>query len=206
MLVVLAGQVCLHFRGRAGGTPPGVGSRLQVHLAFAPVFASVPEAVQAVVSEVSQPDSPGFVSGEVSPEAAGFSLPPLAVAGDDAVVAGGLPEDDEGRVGLAPFYYPHAELDVPPYPLLELPELPPGGQDFLTPGTLQVEVWVDDVGRVRRIDVLASDLPDELVTLMAGAVREQPFAPGVRQGIKVHARIKGELRYSPKPLPIRIRK
>lgn len=209
LLVLLAGQGLLSSRARTGGVSPGTAPRLQVHLqvhlASAAALSSLPEAAQVLPFEAPPPFSPALVSGEVS-SGAGLSLPPLAGAGSDAVVASDVPEDTEGGVGLTPYYYQHADLDVPPYPLLELPELPPGGQDFLTPGTLQVEVWVDDVGRVRRVDVLASDLPDELVALMAAAVREQPFAPGVRQGIKVFARIKGELRYSPKPLPVRLRK
>ncbi|SDH10014.1 hypothetical protein [Propionivibrio dicarboxylicus] len=114
-----------------------------------------------------------------------------------------------GVVAIDPTYYLHAEVDVPPYPLTELSTLAAsasGGQEALTPGRLVVELWIDDVGRVGRVDVLDTDLPAVLVASLEEALLRQPFTPAIRHGASVHARLKGELQYAPPPPRARLRR
>lgn len=117
-----------------------------------------------------------------------------------------IAENDSGITLATPVYYTLPELDLPPYPLAELPALPPASQDYLMPGKVRVELWVDEAGRGVRIEVLATELPPELTELMAAAMLRQPFAPAQRQGLAVRARIRGELHHEPVPARARLRR
>ncbi|WP_319243772.1 hypothetical protein [uncultured Propionivibrio sp.] len=196
------------------GLPRGDAFASLTRAAPLPLDARIAAAVSETAADMPKRRAPDIAgaSSAMAPLPATTTTARAAVAADPAVSAVSASAQDvaatpparralaAGIVAIEPTYYLHTEVDVPPYPLTELSALAasvPGARDVLVPGKVVVELWVDDAGRVARVDVLDTDLPAALVAGLEETLLRQPFTPAIRHGAWVHARIKGELQYAP---------
>lgn len=116
-------------------------------------------------------------------------------------VATGLEvKDPGGGAHAAPYYFRHSEIDIPPYPLNEFPDLS-DGKSYSLAGKVVLELWVDDTGRVDRVNVLDTDLPEIQLGRVVEMISEQKFTSAVLHGQKVHSRVIGEIRFNSPVLP-----
>lgn len=94
-------------------------------------------------------------------------------------------------VAAAEKYYEVQELDTPPAPKQQIePQYPPEALAARMSGMVQLEMYVDESGAVRALRVLRSTAPEVFDQAALDAFREQPFAPGIKDGRPVRTRLK----------------
>lgn len=117
----------------------------------------------------------------------------------------GVAEDDalrffESLSTPAVYYFALRELDLPPYPLAEITGNIPELQGAQSSGTMEIELWVNDVGQVAKVAILKSDLPENYGAAVERMLKDIPFAPAKRAGASVCARIRFAMSFAPPPL------
>jgi TonB family protein len=111
-----------------------------------------------------------------------------------AVVAGAI-----GWIDRVPArYFPENEVDRKAYPLRRI-DLPypddREGVDYY--GTLRMELRIDEHGRVDRVDVVKSTLPERYRDACVKAFATARFEPALRKGRKVKSVKRVEVRFAP---------
>lgn len=95
-------------------------------------------------------------------------------------------------------YFPASELARPAAPTRDLRlQFPPGREGVDYYGTLRFDVYIDERGRVDRIDVLESTVPESFRAAALARFRMTPFEPAVRYGRAVKSVKRVEVSFVP---------
>ena len=88
------------------------------------------------------------------------------------------------------------DIDRPPEPLLDIsPAYPEGAFAAGLSGKVEVEVWVDERGRVENAVVISTTMADAFNRSALKAVHEMRFTPGMRGGMPVKSSIRAVIVY-----------
>lgn len=88
------------------------------------------------------------------------------------------------------------ESDSPPLPLIDIaPEYPEGAFALGLSGKVEVDVWVDENGRVENAMVVATTMADAFNRSALKAVHEMRFTPGMSGGMPVKSSIRAVIVY-----------
>jgi len=168
-----------------------VALSLVLHTTAALVAAATPErsiaagakppALAPLQTRLAADTRPGTAS-------TGSSVAPSAKAGD----ASGKPA---GGVTSA-VYYKRSQLDDKPYLVTHVkPEYPTGVPP--TGGRARIRLFIDERGRVDRVDVVDSPSSARFGEAAATAFRAARFEPGKRGGVAVKSQIQIEMDFAP---------
>jgi TonB family protein len=92
-------------------------------------------------------------------------------------------------------YYTPDQLTKRPQPIAK-PDLdPPEIKPIIASGKLVLKLWINDRGRVARVDVESSSLPENFTRTAVAAFQELRFEPGQRDGQAVGSVLKIEVDY-----------
>lgn len=82
-------------------------------------------------------------------------------------------------------------LDTAPLPLVDIePDYPENAYALKLSGQVEVEVWIDETGRVEDAHVVAATIDDIFNQSALKAVRETRFTPGMAGGLPVKSAIR----------------
>lgn len=138
-----------------------------------------------------------------------FSAEALQAQGENVPHAS-IPKRADGRelrpeepsasgAGLLPTdalaYYTPDQLTKRPQPMAKAELDPPDLKPLVASGRLVLKLWINDRGKVARVDVEASDLPDKFMNASVDAFRELRFEPGERNGQAVGTVLRIEVNY-----------
>lgn len=86
--------------------------------------------------------------------------------------------------------------DSPPQPLIDIaPDYPEGAFALGLSGKVEVEVWVDETGRVENARVVETTMADAFNSSALKAVHDMRFAPGMSGGVPVKSSIRAVIVY-----------
>lgn len=109
----------------------------------------------------------------------------------------GPPGGDEGGAALLlPHYFTLSELDLPPYAIDDV-NADSGALDLPESGKIVLELWVNNVGSVDRVDVVELTVPDSAVAGIKEVFSRTRFVPARKQGVLVHSRVRIEIVFAP---------
>ncbi len=87
-------------------------------------------------------------------------------------------------------------LDSPPQPLVDIaPDYPEGAFALGLSGKVEVEVWVDEKGRVENARVVETTMADAFNSSALKAVHDMRFTPGMSGGLPVKSSIRAVIVY-----------
>ena len=92
-------------------------------------------------------------------------------------------------------YYTPEQLTKRPQPLAKADLDPPDIKPILASGRLILKLWINARGRVARVDVESSSLPEKFTRTAVEAFEELRFEPGERDGQAVGSVLKIEVDY-----------
>jgi hypothetical protein len=101
--------------------------------------------------------------------------------------------DSDAPVTLLPVFYKISELDDVPYPVDALPEDLASISSENVAGRLVLQVWLDETGRVVKVEVEDSTLSEALGLAVAKRLAGIAFSPGKRRGVPVNTLFRFEV-------------
>jgi TonB family protein len=138
-----------------------------------------------------------------------FSAEALQAAGENVPHAS-IPDRADGTqlrpeqagasgAGLLPMsslaYYTPDQLTKRPQPVAKAELDPPDLMPIVGSGKLILKLWINDRGKVARVDVESSDLPEKFTRTAVEAFERLRFEPGERDGQAVGTVLKIEVNY-----------
>jgi hypothetical protein len=148
---------------------------------------SLSGSAQSASAEKAAPEPQGQNNGQAdatNESNAGIPAPvgPLPTKGVNMIPTDGVP------------FYPAQALTERPQPVentnLDDVEVSAPGS-----GTMVASLWIDDLGRVIKVEVESSELPRPVAIAIAAKLQKARFTPGLRGGVPVGSIMKIEINY-----------
>jgi hypothetical protein len=99
--------------------------------------------------------------------------------------------------GRGEFYYPVEEVDEIPRLAKSLPFNPTELSSFAEGGTIQLELFIDEFGKVRKVTAWPSSLPENFRQFAVLGFLNRPFKPALKEKAPVKSRMRILVEFAP---------
>lgn len=95
--------------------------------------------------------------------------------------------------GLLPYYHPPGELSTKPQAVEEIRFADAGALADIQSGSLILELFINETGRLDRVRVESGSLPESFQEIVAETFRQALFTPGMKNHVPVKSRLRIEV-------------